>query len=77
MAMSSTSSKVYNLQMPVWFSELLGLQEKLDKQEFVLRDVAEKLKFKDGILRADTVLSKQQSQTEAVFGFKWQKRDST
>ena len=74
MTMSSTSSKVCNLQLPVWFSELLGLQEKLDKQEFFLRDV--KLKFEEGILRADTVLSKQQSQTEAVFGFKWQKRDT-
>ena len=72
--MSSTPSEVFDQKLPAWFSELLGLPGQLDEKAFLLRDV--KLKFERGILRADTLISKEQAQTEDVFGFKWHKRDT-
>lgn len=68
---SSTHLESY----PVWFSELLELPWPLeDKQTFDLRGT--QLCLDKGILRAATVMSEEQKQTEQVFGFKWHKRDT-
>ena len=61
--------------IPDWFSELLSLPRPFeDKQIFDLRDV--QLCLSGGILRAATAMSREQRQTEQVFGFKWHKRDT-
>lgn len=61
--------------LPVWFTQMLGLPDSVEEmQEFALRGVF--LRLKDGILRAATAMSEKQKQTEQVFGFKWQQRDT-
>jgi len=61
--------------IPDWFSQLLNLPRPFeDKQIFDLRDV--QLCLSGGILRAATAMSREQRQTEQVFGFKWHKRDT-
>jgi arsenite methyltransferase len=60
---------------PQWFSQLLGLPLPIDElQGFTLRGV--ELCFDNGVLRAATMMSDQQRQTEQVFGFKWHQRDT-
>ena len=57
-----------------WFCKLLELPQLKEGQQLNLRGV--KLILDKGILRADTIVSKEQKQTENVFGFKWQQRDT-
>ena len=60
---------------PEWFSALLELPKVVgENQEITLRGVD--LCLDNGVMRAKTVMSDRQRQTEQVFGFKWQKRDT-
>ena len=74
MIMSSIPSKTSDSIIPNWFADLLGMPAKPLDNEIILNGV--KLKLSGGILRADTLMSKEQAQTEEVFGFKWHKRDT-
>lgn len=64
-----------NANLPAWFYNLLdghvsleeGSVSKLKNQDFIL---------KDGILRAQELVSQKQKQTEETFGFKWKKRET-
>lgn len=65
----------YNLVTPEWFLNLMGSTHLPNEgQEFEINGV--KLCMHGGILRAKTVMTQGQKQTEEVFGFKWHKRDS-
>ena len=61
--------------IPHWFSQLLDLRLPLNnKQTFDLNGTC--LCLDNGVLRATTVMSENQKQTEQVFGFKWHQMDS-
>lgn len=61
--------------MPMWFSNLMGLQKTLrDGMRVIIRDVD--LEQKDSVLRATTTMSDSQKQTEEIFDFKWGKQDT-
>jgi len=73
--MSSVQSNQSNSNAPEWFLNLLGGARFLaEGEEFEIKDV--KLRMHDGILRAKTIMTEEQKQTEEVFGFKWHKRDT-
>jgi SAM-dependent methyltransferase len=62
-------------EFPAWFSGLLGISASAaERQPFPLRGVD--LCLDNRILRATTLMSDEQRQTEQVFGFKWHKRDT-
>jgi hypothetical protein len=60
---------------PEWFSRLLELPNPLEEKQKITRHGIE-LCLDEGILRATTVMSDRQRQTEQVFGFKWHQRDT-
>jgi arsenite methyltransferase len=61
--------------IPEWFLQLLDLSlHPKNKQSFDVNGVS--LHFHNEILRAATVTSENQKQTEEVFGYKWHKRDT-
>jgi arsenite methyltransferase len=71
MTKSSTSSTHF----PEWCAELLEIpRPHEDNQTFNLRGV--QLCLDKGVLRAATAMSENQKQTEQVFGFKWQQRNT-
>lgn len=70
-----TSSYQSKKPIPDWFLDLLGLHEQPNNNQLIdLNGV--RLNFDGEILRAETVASENQKQTEQVFGFKWNKRDT-
>jgi ubiquinone/menaquinone biosynthesis C-methylase UbiE len=73
--MSSVHSNLSDLTIPKWFQDLLGdTPFPAEGEELEIKDV--KLHMHDGILRAKTIMTQEQKQTEEVFGFKWHKRDT-
>jgi ubiquinone/menaquinone biosynthesis C-methylase UbiE len=73
--MSSVHLSPSNSSVPSWFLDLFdGNPFHDDGQEFEVNGVT--LALRDGILRAKTIMTKEQEQTEKVFGFKWHKRDT-
>ncbi len=61
--------------MPDWFLHFLGLHEHPENTQLI--DInGVHLRFHNEILRAETVVSENQKQTEQIFGFKWNKRDT-
>ncbi len=64
-----------NSIIPAWFLDLFdGKPFRDDGKEFEVNGVM--LALRDGILRAKSTMTKEQEQTEKVFGFKWHKRDT-
>ena len=73
--MSFTSSRGSDIETPDWFLQLIGLQAPLSEGEKITPCGIE-LQQKNGVLRASTVMSSEQKQTEETFRFKWHKRDT-
>ena len=68
-------SKTFDPIYPDWFLNIFGINHVPDEgKEIEINGV--KFCMLDGILRAHTVVSQSQKQTEEVFGFKWHKRDT-
>lgn len=73
--MSSSTSRVSDIDTPSWFLHLMGGHDALvEGARMVSGDL--ELQQKGGVLRASTIMSGEQKQTEETFGFKWHKRDT-
>jgi len=70
----STASSSPLSPTPSWFAEYLGVTLPAEGQRIVLR--GQPFVMRGGILRAETVVSEAQKQTENTFGFKWNQRDT-
>lgn len=62
-------------ETPEWFLQLMGQKMPVSEGAKIVVDGVELLQA-SGILRASTVTSNEQKQTEETFGFKWHKRDT-
>ena len=69
------SSKPSDINTPAWLLDLLGIERELD-EGVGISVRGEKLIFRDGILRLQSLISDQQQQTETTFSYKWQKRET-
>ncbi|KKJ77019.1 methyltransferase [Kiloniella litopenaei] len=68
------SNKLSKPTCPPWFSELCGIKNLVEEQEFLIN--GQEFLVKNGIPRSKALFSATQKQTEEAFGFKWKKRDT-
>lgn len=75
MRMSSNISGASDIETPEWFLQLMGQMNPVTEGAKIVVAGLE-LQQVDGVLRASTVMSDEQRQTEETFGFKWHKRET-